>query len=153
MFCLKLTINWSIGYEILCPAKIVSFLLNLIVNWLKYGNSKQMFLKGINSVSILTRQIKLLHNFSLYRFIFKAEWRFFGIPIGCFTVFLSSLVMWIIPKHLTSEAIVGDQFQKRKSLTWFISLVLWESLGKFQDNLTYFCILLICSKREHLHKT
>lgn len=81
----------------------------------------------INQVPNLTALIKLWYTFSHKEIIFKIVWWFLDIPIGCFALSLSSLLIMISLLSFTSDA--GDQMQRIK-IPSNSFMLLWEYVGQ-----------------------
>ena len=66
----------------------------------------------------MAAQVKSLDNFHPDGFVFKTVLEFFNILIGCFETCLSSLLIKILPIHMTSQALVEIHFS---SFFWLVS--------------------------------
>ena len=53
---------------------------------------------------------------------------FFDIPIGCLAIFLLSLVIKILPTHVTSDTIAGDEFRKTEKPYTLFKIGIFGSL-------------------------
>lgn len=71
-----------------------------------------MFSERIHRFSNLTAQIKILRNLNPEGLVFKTVWGSFDILIGCFVIYLSSLMIKILPIRIMLEAIEEDPFCK-----------------------------------------
>ena len=86
------------------------------------------FVERINRVSNRTAQIKLLLSVNLKGLVFKSVCCFFDIPIGCLAIFLLSLVIKILPIHVTSDTIAGDEFRKTEKPHTLFKIGIFGSL-------------------------